>query len=60
MRKTRYLTPSITVEYVNRNEKMKDLNHKPLDPNIAHADMAANLFVFVMLVVMIVWLIVGD
>jgi len=60
MRKARYLTPSITMDYVNRQEKMRELNSHPFDPNVAKADLAANLFVFVMLVAIIVWLIIGD
>lgn len=60
MRKTKYLTPSLTVEYVNRQEKMKDLSSKPIDPNISQADLMANLFVFVVLVAAIVWLIIGG
>lgn len=56
----RYITPSLVRDYVDRMAKMKDLNERPYDPNISKADLAANIFVLVVLVASVVWLIIGG
>ena len=51
MREVKYLTPSLTRDYINRAEKMKGLNMDKVEhhTNISQADMVANLFALVLI-----------
>jgi hypothetical protein len=62
MREDWSLTPSLTREYVNRNEKMKGLNMDKIEhhTNISQADMFANLFALVLILAACVLLLMAD
>ena len=62
MREVKYLTPSLTRDYINRNEKMKGLDMDKIEhhTNIHQADLVANLFALVMILAACVLLWMGD
>ena len=62
MREVKYLTPSLTRDYINRAEKMKGLNMNKIEhhTNISQADMFANLFALVLILAACALLLIGD
>jgi hypothetical protein len=51
---------NLTRDYVQRSEKMRELNQHPVHMNVHNSDMLALVFSFTLLAASIVWLLLGE